>query len=181
MENHFTESEEATSAPSLLVHFRVSFHRISRESLLSEKLFGRVLTGFSRESGLGPLPNWPLDSSGPPSPDSPRRRRLPVSPVAPPAAALRPAGLAPAANGQRAAARRSSPRDPRAPHRVRAGARLRPPAARPRRAGAQRTRRAGSQPEAATRRPTERSDHRPATRQRASSSNQASEVNQGED
>jgi hypothetical protein len=60
MENHFTESGEATfSAPSLLVHFRESLHRISRESLLSEKLFGRALAGFSRESALRALPNWP--------------------------------------------------------------------------------------------------------------------------
>jgi hypothetical protein len=43
MENHFTES----AAPSLLVHFRESLHRISRESLLSEKLFGRALRADS--------------------------------------------------------------------------------------------------------------------------------------
>jgi hypothetical protein len=60
MENHFTESGEATfffSAPSLLVHFRESLHKISKESLLSGKMFGRALTGFSRESALGALPN----------------------------------------------------------------------------------------------------------------------------
>jgi hypothetical protein len=53
MENHFTESGEAIFlAPSLLVHFRESLHKISRESLLSEKLFGRVLAVFSMESAL---------------------------------------------------------------------------------------------------------------------------------
>jgi hypothetical protein len=66
MENHFTESEEATfSAPSLLVHFIESFHRISRESLLFEKLFGKALAGFSRESALEALPNAPLVLSTP--------------------------------------------------------------------------------------------------------------------
>jgi len=38
-----------------------SFHRISGESLLSEKLCGRAPAGFSRESALGALPNSPLD------------------------------------------------------------------------------------------------------------------------
>ena len=57
MENHFTESGEATFlALSLLVHFRESLHGINRESLLSKKLFGRAPTGFSRESALGALP-----------------------------------------------------------------------------------------------------------------------------
>ena len=45
------------SAPSLLVHFIESLHRISRESLLSKKLFGRAPAGFSKESALGALPN----------------------------------------------------------------------------------------------------------------------------
>jgi hypothetical protein len=62
MENHFTESREATFflALSLLVHFRESLHGINRESLLSEKLFGRAPVGFSRESTLGALPNGAL-------------------------------------------------------------------------------------------------------------------------
>jgi len=49
MENHFTESGEATffAAPCLLVHFSL------------KKLFGRALSGFSRESALGALPNAP--------------------------------------------------------------------------------------------------------------------------
>jgi len=56
MDNHFTESGEATfSALNLLVHFRESLHGISRESLLSEKLFGRAPA--SRESALRALPN----------------------------------------------------------------------------------------------------------------------------
>jgi hypothetical protein len=43
MENHFTESVESTFlAPSLLVHFKKSLHKINRELLLFEKLFGRV-------------------------------------------------------------------------------------------------------------------------------------------
>jgi hypothetical protein len=45
------------SAPSSLVHFRVSLHRISIESFLSEKLFGRASPGFSLEAALGALPN----------------------------------------------------------------------------------------------------------------------------
>jgi hypothetical protein len=58
MENHFTELGEAIFlAPNLLVHFRKSLHRISRESFLSEKLFGRALARFNRESALGALPN----------------------------------------------------------------------------------------------------------------------------
>ena len=48
------------SAPSLLVHFIESLHRISRESLLSKKLFGRAPAGFIKESALGALPNAPL-------------------------------------------------------------------------------------------------------------------------
>jgi hypothetical protein len=62
MENHFTESGEAIffPAPSLLIYFKESLHRISRESLLSEKLFGRALAGFSREPALGALPNAPI-------------------------------------------------------------------------------------------------------------------------
>jgi hypothetical protein len=60
MENHFTEAREATfSAPSLLVHFRESLHRINRESPLSKKLVGRAPVGFSRESTLEALPNRP--------------------------------------------------------------------------------------------------------------------------
>jgi hypothetical protein len=51
-ENHFTELEETTFFPSLLVHFRESFHRISGESLLSKKLFGRAPAG-STENQLG--------------------------------------------------------------------------------------------------------------------------------
>jgi len=47
-------------ALSLLVHFRESLHGINRESLLSEKLFGRAPAGFSRESALGALPNGAL-------------------------------------------------------------------------------------------------------------------------
>jgi len=43
------------SAPSSLVHFRESLHRI--ESLLSEKLFGRASPRFSLEAALGDLPN----------------------------------------------------------------------------------------------------------------------------
>ena len=58
MENHFTESGEATFlALSLLVYFRESLHEISRESLLLKKLFGRAPAGFSTESALGGLPN----------------------------------------------------------------------------------------------------------------------------
>jgi hypothetical protein len=61
MENHFTESEKAIFlAPSLLVHFKESLYKISRESLLYEKLFGKAPAGFSRESALGALPNAPL-------------------------------------------------------------------------------------------------------------------------
>ena len=61
MENHFTESEEAIfPALSLLIHFKESLYEISRESLLSEKLFGRAPAGFSRESVLGALPNGAL-------------------------------------------------------------------------------------------------------------------------
>ena len=41
MENHFTESGKANfSALSLLVYFIESLYGISRDSLLSEKLFG---------------------------------------------------------------------------------------------------------------------------------------------
>jgi hypothetical protein len=36
-----------SSALSTLVHFRESIHRISKESLLSKKLFGRASPGFS--------------------------------------------------------------------------------------------------------------------------------------
>jgi len=69
MENYFTESEEATFflGLSLLVHFRESLHGIGRESLLSEKLFGRAPARFSRESALGALPNGAYKScSSPP-------------------------------------------------------------------------------------------------------------------
>jgi hypothetical protein len=59
MENHFTESGEATFFSSQPLS---SFHRISRESLLSEKLFGRAPAGFSKESALGALPNAPLNT-----------------------------------------------------------------------------------------------------------------------
>jgi len=45
------------SAPSSLVHFRETLHRISIESLLSEKLFGRASPRFSLEAALGDLPN----------------------------------------------------------------------------------------------------------------------------
>jgi len=55
MENHFTESEEATFFSSQPLRL---FHRISRESLLSKKkLFGRAPAGFSRESALGASPD----------------------------------------------------------------------------------------------------------------------------
>jgi hypothetical protein len=61
MENHFTDQEKLLfSAPSLLLHFIESFHRISRKSLLFEKLFGKALAGFSRESALEALPNAPI-------------------------------------------------------------------------------------------------------------------------
>jgi hypothetical protein len=57
MYNNFTKSREATfSAPSLLVHFKESLHRINRESLLSEKLFSRAHVGFNGESAMGALP-----------------------------------------------------------------------------------------------------------------------------
>ena len=64
MENHSTESRKATfSAPSLLVHFRESLHRISGESLLSNKLFDRAHARFTGESTMRALPNRPqLDS-----------------------------------------------------------------------------------------------------------------------
>ena len=63
MENHFTESGEATfSSSQPLVHFRESLHGISRESLFSEKLFGRAPAGFSRESALGALPNGAIEA-----------------------------------------------------------------------------------------------------------------------
>jgi len=55
-ENHFTESEEDTFFSSQPLS---SFHRISRESLLSEKPFGRAPARFSRESALGAMPNAP--------------------------------------------------------------------------------------------------------------------------
>ena len=44
-------------ALNLLVYFIEPLHRISKKSLLSEKLFGRAPTRFSRESALGALPN----------------------------------------------------------------------------------------------------------------------------
>ena len=64
IENHFTESGEATFlAPNLLVHFRESLHRISGESLLSNKLFDRAHARFTGESTMRALPNRPqLDS-----------------------------------------------------------------------------------------------------------------------
>jgi len=49
-------------ALSLLVHFRESLHGISRESLLSEKLFDRAPAGFSRESALGAPPNGTIEA-----------------------------------------------------------------------------------------------------------------------
>jgi hypothetical protein len=58
VENHFTESDEATfSAPSFLVHFKKSLHRISRKLLLSNKLFDRAPAELNRKSALGALPN----------------------------------------------------------------------------------------------------------------------------
>jgi len=45
------------STPSSLVHFGESLHRISIESLLSKKMFGRASLGFSLEATLGALPN----------------------------------------------------------------------------------------------------------------------------
>jgi hypothetical protein len=57
MYNNFMELGETTfSAPNLLVHFKESLHRISRESLLSEKLFSRAPVGFNGESAMGALP-----------------------------------------------------------------------------------------------------------------------------
>ena len=44
-------------APSSLVRFRESFHRISIELLFSEKLFGIASHEFSLEATLGTLPN----------------------------------------------------------------------------------------------------------------------------
>ena len=60
-QNHAGESlhksgEAIFPALSLLVHFRESLHKINRESLLSEKLFGKA-TKFSRELTLGALTN----------------------------------------------------------------------------------------------------------------------------
>jgi len=51
------------STPSSLVHFGESLHRISIESLLSEKLFGRAYPEFSLEAALGALPNRALTRS----------------------------------------------------------------------------------------------------------------------
>ena len=50
-------------APSSLVHFRESLYKISIESLLSEKLFGRAYPEFSLEAALGALPNRALTRS----------------------------------------------------------------------------------------------------------------------
>jgi hypothetical protein len=46
------------------VHFRKLLHGINRESLLSEKLFGKAPAEFSRESALEALPNRALASPG---------------------------------------------------------------------------------------------------------------------
>ena len=54
MENHFTQSGEATIFNS---QFFNSFHGISGESLLLGKLFSRAFVGFNRESALRALPN----------------------------------------------------------------------------------------------------------------------------
>jgi len=56
MENHFAKSEETIFLSSQPLS---SFHRISRESLISKKLFGRALAGFSRELALEALRNAP--------------------------------------------------------------------------------------------------------------------------
>jgi hypothetical protein len=57
MKNHFKESWLLFLALNLIVYFRESLHEISRESLLSEKLFGRAPIGFSGESTFGTQPN----------------------------------------------------------------------------------------------------------------------------
>jgi hypothetical protein len=58
---HEVKSGEATffSAPSLLVHFRESLHRISKDSLLSKNLFGRASPQFSLEAHRESLPESP--------------------------------------------------------------------------------------------------------------------------
>jgi hypothetical protein len=61
-QNHDGESlhksgEAIFSALDLLVHFRESLHKIRRESLLSEKLFGKAPAEFTRELAPGALPN----------------------------------------------------------------------------------------------------------------------------
>jgi hypothetical protein len=43
------ERESYFLSSHLLVHFRESLHIISKESLLSEKIFGRASAGFSKE------------------------------------------------------------------------------------------------------------------------------------
>ena len=59
----WSESEETTfSAPVPLAHFRESLHRISIESLLGKKLFGRAPPRFIQEAAHGALPNKPLRS-----------------------------------------------------------------------------------------------------------------------
>lgn len=61
MVNYVVELEEAIfSAPSLLVYFTESLHKISRQSLLSKKLFDRAPARCSRESALRALLNAPL-------------------------------------------------------------------------------------------------------------------------
>jgi hypothetical protein len=60
MENHLIGSQEAFFfAPKILVPLTKSFDEINRESLLSKKLFGRVLAVFSRKLGLETLLNRP--------------------------------------------------------------------------------------------------------------------------
>ena len=58
MENHFMESGEATFFSTQPLS---SFHRISKESLLTKNLFARAPAEFSRESALGALPNEPTN------------------------------------------------------------------------------------------------------------------------
>jgi hypothetical protein len=50
------------SALSSLVHLRESLHRISSESLLPEKLFGKAFPRFNLEADFGALPNRTLDT-----------------------------------------------------------------------------------------------------------------------
>ena len=61
MENHFTESGEATFlALSLLVHFRELLHKISRESLHSEKNIWQSGSDSLRESAPWSAPKCTL-------------------------------------------------------------------------------------------------------------------------